>query len=182
MTDHFARMECYLVANDPAQAPRHFEPCGKTTSLEQGYRRYATLFEQVRLVLNDDQATGRYLNYPHVCESSAQRTAVVSVACALRESASEAIFVGSTAIDQFPYELAVELVRQYDGEPFLGYYKPTEDGQTQQPLFGIYHKRLLQRLSEVNTEDNQALLAVLTREGKLVPLPDQYPGDLIGLE
>ncbi|MCP4684950.1 MAG: hypothetical protein GY867_05810, partial [bacterium] len=150
------------------------------TRIEKGYRRYAAVFEKVKLVLKKDQATERYLNYPHICDNASDRSAVVGIKAALEQSDSEAVFIGSSDIVDFPLELAAELVKSYKGELFLGYRDESGQAARPQPLFGVFSKRLVQRLEAVGLS-LQEFSNLLGREGRLMPLPSGVPAGQLGL-
>lgn len=175
MKNRFAEMDCFVLAGGRHNPVRDFQPVGDLTRLEQGYRRYAAVFENVRLVLKKDQATERYLNYPHVCDERSESGPVIGVKTALGQARSEAVFIGSTEITNFPLELAAKLVRQYDGELFLGYCS-SERPTGSRPLFGVFHTRLLDRLTETGPESLE-FFELLGREGRLVPLPPDISAD-----
>ena len=98
---------------------------------------------------------------------------------ALRQSGSDAVFIGSTEIRDFPLELVVELVRNYQGESFLG-YQSVHQGVAQ-PLFGIYSKKLVESLNEGKAADLTELMQLLARDGKLLPLPDPTLAEQLNL-
>ncbi len=166
--NRFAEMDCFVLAGGRSNEAQDFLTEGGLPRLEKSYRRYATIFEKVRLVLKPGQARERYLNYPHICDEDSRRGVEVGIMAALRQSRSEALFIGSSDIVDFPLELAVDLVRKYDGELFLGYCDDSSDSR--QPLFGIFSKKLLGRLREAGRAGLE-LSGLLDREGKLLPLP-----------
>jgi molybdopterin-guanine dinucleotide biosynthesis protein A len=167
MTNRFAQMDCFILAGGQNNPQKDFEPEGDLTRLESGYRRYAALFERVRLVLKADQAVERYLNYPHVCDDDPRSSAAVGLATALRNSRSEAVFVGSSEIRDFPLDLVVDLVNSYDNELFLGY----RVGDQPQVVFGICHRRLAERLQDMTELSRQKLEQLLSECGRLLPMP-----------
>jgi molybdopterin-guanine dinucleotide biosynthesis protein A len=167
MTNRFAQMDCFILAGGPQNQSRDFEPEGELTRLETGYRRYAAIFEKVRLVLKPQQATERYLNYPHVCDDDPTTSAAVGLVTALRNSNSEAAFIGSSEMRDFPLELVVDLVNSYNNELFLGYRFAGDP----RPLFGICHRSLAERIAEASDLSRQRLEQILTECGKLLPLP-----------
>jgi molybdopterin-guanine dinucleotide biosynthesis protein A len=169
MENRFAEMDCFVLAGGKSNATEDFEPIGDLTRLEKGYRQYAAVFEKVRLVLKKEQATERYLNYPHVCDTRSEVSPMVGLQTALEQADSEAVFIGSSEIVDFPLELAVELVKSYDGEMFLGYYDASKPGN-RQPLFGIFSKKLISHLSGVGSRSVE-LSEILEQQGKLIPLP-----------
>ena len=179
MKDRFANMDCFVLAGGERNPHRDFEVEGELTRLERGYRRYAALFERVTLVLKREQAVERYLNYPHVCDEVADRDPVIGVRTALEQAESDPVFIGSSEIGDFPLELAVELVKNYNGELFLGYGEESDGGQ-QQPLFGVFSKRLIKRLSAIKG-DLGALRKLLDAEGRFLPLPDEASAQSLGL-
>lgn len=180
MTERFAQMNCFVLAGGQKSAT-HFQEQGDTTRLEKSYRRYASLFEQVSLVLKKEQARERYLNYPHVCDSLESESILAGVASALENARSEAVFIGSAELSEFPLELIVKLVREYDGESFLGYYDPASGEEKGQPLFGIYHRRLAEKIEKLGEESSEQLARLLAEVGRLVPLPQDVPAASIGI-
>jgi molybdopterin-guanine dinucleotide biosynthesis protein A len=169
MPNRFAQMDCFILAGDPQNPTRDFEPEGDLTRLEYGYRRYASIFEKVRLVLKPKQATGRYLNYPHVCDDDPTPTPAVGLVTALRNSSSEAAFIGSTQMRDFPLDLVVNLVNGYNNELFLGY----QTAGPNQPVFGICHRKLADQIAAMAGLSRQKLEEMLVTCGKLLPLPDK---------
>lgn len=179
MQNRFREMDCFVLAGGKSNQERDFQPDGDLTRLERGYRRYAAVFERVTLVLKKDQARELYLNYPYVCDESTEHGAVHGIEEALRQSGSDAVFIGSTEIRDFPLELVVELVRNYQGESFLG-YQSVHQGVAQ-PLFGIYNKKLVESLNEGKAADLTELMQLLARDGKLLPLPDPTLAEQLNL-
>lgn len=179
MQNRFREMDCFVLAGGKSNQERDFQPDGDLTRLERGYRRYAAVFERVTLVLKKDQARERYLNYPHVCDETPEHGAVHGIEEALRRSGSDAVFIGSSEITDFPLALVVELVRNYQGESFLG-YQSSHQGVAQ-PLFGIYSKKLVDSLNEAKAQDLNDLMQLLAREGKLLPLPDPTLAEQLNL-
>ncbi len=177
--NRFQTMDCFVLAGGKENRERDFQSDGELTRLERGYRRYAAVFERVTLVLKKEQASGHYLNYPHVCDETSDHGALHGIEAALRGADSDAIFIGSSEITDFPLELLVELVKNYQGEAFLG-YQDSRQG-TAQPLFGIYNKKLAARLNESGTSDMSELTHLLAREGRLLPLPDSTMTEQINL-
>ena len=169
MQNRFREMDCFLLAGGKNNQERDFQPDGDLTRLERGYRRYAAVFERVTLVLKKDQAREHYLNYPYVCDESSEHGAVHGIEEALRRSGSDAVFIGSSEITDFPLGLVVDLVNKYQGESFLGY---EGNSQGAQPLFGIYSKKLVEAMNQAGPSDMKDLMQLLSREGKLLPLPD----------
>ncbi|UCC43772.1 MAG: NTP transferase domain-containing protein [Candidatus Zixiibacteriota bacterium] len=181
MTEKFARMNCYVLAGGENHSKEHFRVDGELTRLEKSYRRYAAVFEKVSLVLKRSQAKERYLNYPHLCDPSDKMSVAGAVAAALERADSEAVFIGSADFVDFPLELAARLVREYDGESFLGYADADSPQNLHQPLFGIYHKKLAGHLLDKVATTGDGLASLLSRVGKLVPLPKDIPRDRVGL-
>ena len=179
MRNRFAEMGCFVLAGGKSNIVEDFLSEGELTRLEKGYRRYAAIFESVKLVLKKDQAKERYLNYPHICDDEPGWGAVVGIRAALKHSESEVLFIGSSNITDFPLELAVELVRRYNGELFLGYRD--RPGQTHhcQPLFGVFSRELAGRLAR-SGHTAFDLSRFLCQEGNLVPLPSSVSADRLG--
>lgn len=169
MENRFAEMDCFVLTGGKRNATEDFEPIGDLTRLEKGYRRYAAVFEKVRLVLKKEQATERYLNYPHVCDTRSEVSPIIGLETALERASSEAVFIGRSDIIDFPLELAVELVKSYDGEMFLGYYDTSRPGN-RQPLFGVFNKKLIRHLTDAGSSTAE-LSELLEQKGKLIPLP-----------
>jgi len=178
--NRFAEMDCFVLAGGRSNETEDFQRVGELTRLEKGYRRYAAVFEKVKLVLRRDQATERYLNYPHICDSDADRGAVIGIKAALTQSESDAVFIGSSDIADFPLELVAALVKSYNGELFLGYRDMTGPTDRYQPLFGIFSKRLVSHLEAAGLS-LQEFSKMLGREGRLMPLPAGVPAGQLGL-
>lgn len=169
MANRFTQMDCFILAGGAQNPTRDFEPEGDVTRIENGYRRYASIFEKVRLVLKPEQATERYLNYPHVCDDDPRPSPAVGLITALHNSQSEAAFIGSSEIRDFPIDLVVDLVNSYNNELFLGYRVSGGD----RPVFGIYHRKLAERIQSMTDLSRQKLEQMLAECGKLLPMPDR---------
>jgi molybdopterin-guanine dinucleotide biosynthesis protein A len=179
MRNRFAEMDCFVLAGGKRNLTEDFQPVGDITRLEKGYRRYAAIFEKVFLVLKKDQAVEHYLNYPHVCDERPEQAAVIGVRTALEQAESDAVFIGSSEFHDFPLELAVDLVKRYDGELFLGYCN-AERSDNHQPLFGIFSRKLKDCLADSGA-DTHDLRHLLGQVGRLLPLPEAIPGERLGL-
>ncbi len=175
MAKPFKQMNCYILAGGEKNRERDFSSQGELTRLETGYRRYAAIFDKVKLVIKEDQAREHYLNYPHVCDASDRRDPVVGLQAALDDTGADAVFIGSTEVTDFPLELPVNLIKNYNGEPFLGYRIPEMD-ENSQPLFAIYSRKFLSKkfLKQILTDSDGKLdiEQLLDSGGKLLPLPD----------
>lgn len=171
--ERFAMIPCYLLAGGANNQSFDFERRGDITRLEQSYRRYASLFENVRLVLKSEQARGWYLNYPYITDQRTTQGAMVGIESALAASPHEFIFLGSTRFDSFPLNLAAHLVKSYNGESFLGYGDPLSNPNWQQPLFGLYHKRLAERISKSLERGEKDIRSIIGNEGTMLPLPKE---------
>lgn len=180
MKNRFAEMDCFILAGGQSNLENDFKTDGDLTQLEVGYRRYAAIFENVKLVLKKEQATEKYLNYPFICDEESGRSAVVGIKAALSQANSEPLFIGSTDLADFPLELAVDLVNQYDGELFLGYYDASRDSGKNQPLFGIFSRKLAEHLDKSCSSLGE-LAQILEREGRMMPLPSGVTAGQIGL-
>jgi molybdopterin-guanine dinucleotide biosynthesis protein A len=174
-------MSCYLLAGNRERGD-HFASEGDLTRLETSYRRYAKLFERVVLVLKSDQARDWYLNYPHVVDEGDRMHPAVGVATALKNARSEAIFVGSADLVDFPLDLVANLVRRYRGEPFLGYKIQSGETGKRQPWFGIYSRQLAEETEKSGESLESTLLKVLESQGRFIELPDSAPAESIGLK
>lgn len=181
MENPFREMTCYVLAGGPRGREEHFVKDGPLTRLEKSYRRYAAVFERVALVLKPDQAREKYLNFPHVCDAESDSAPAYGVKAALDSAETDAIFVGSLEIGDFPLHLVVELVRNYTGEPFLGYYDPKADPDRTQPLFGIYSTELAPKIRAMLAQGKRDLRELMQGAGRLLPLPDDVPAASIGL-
>jgi molybdopterin-guanine dinucleotide biosynthesis protein A len=180
MKNAFRGISCFVLATNKAAGKRHFEPAGDITRLEKSYRHYAKLFERVTLVLSPEQVNERYLNYPHVTDDRSREDPAHAVETALKHAPTDTVFIGSSDIDDFPLHLVVDLVRHYDGEPFLGYQLPDDDERAQ-PLFGIYSREFAARLAGESLRKADELRDFAAREGRLIPLPEDVQPDVIGL-
>lgn len=171
MTNPFREIGCFLLAGGRRNLSEDFQPKGELTRLESGYRRYAQVFEKVTLVLKEDQARERYLNYPHVCDHNPNWNAVYGIQAALNSAETDTVFIGSSEITDFPLDLLVTLVKNYQGEAFLGFSAPKGALRSCQPLFGLYNKKLAAKLHEAIEKDASELYRLLESEGRLIPLP-----------
>jgi len=174
-------MDCCVLAGGRSNPGEDFLPDGDLTRLERWYRRYAAVFETVKLVLKESQATEHYLNYPYIVDDEPEQSMVVGIRAALKNADSDAVFIGSSDITDFPLELIVNLVKQYKGELFLGYTGGPEEPSTGQPLFGIYHKRLVEQLDDSGS-DTDRLFRLLEEEGRLLRLPSDDIARKVGLD
>lgn len=181
MPNPFREMNCYVLAGGQRQRSRHFQPEGDLTRLERSYRRYATVFEKVSIVIKKEQAREKYLNFPHVCDKAADYDIAYGVEAALKNADSKAVFIGSCDITDFPLSLAVDLVKQYNGEKFLGYYDASHKAESHQPLFGIYSKSLVPKIEEMIKRGETDLSGLMAEEGTLLPLPEDIPAASINL-
>lgn len=166
MVNRFAQMDCFILAGGPQNQSRDFEPEGEITRLESRFRKFASIFERVRLVLKPEQATERYLNYPHVCDSDPTSSPVVGLMTALRNSNSEAVFIGTCEPSDIPLESIVELVNRYNNELYLGYRVGTEG----RSVLGICHRRLADQIESEQTSGRR-LGDILSENGTFIPLP-----------
>jgi len=181
MCDWFHKMDCYILAGGKTNRERDFENVGEDIQLARSFRRYAAIFDRVKLVIKSDQASEHYLNFPHVCDNLARTNTVVGVATALEDADSDAVFIGSSAIADFPPKLLVDLVKRYKGEQFLGYYDGKRSRDSRQMFFGIYDKRLARKL--IDGEDTaDAIAGLIGDEVTLIPLPEDVDSRLIGIK
>jgi len=179
MTNPYREITCFVLAGGETSSIRDFEQEGELTRLESIYRRYAKVFEKVMLVLKTEQARERYLNYPHVCDRQPGRNVMHGIEAALENADSDTTFIGSSAIADFPPELIVRLIRDYRGESFLGYC--AGDGSACQPLFGLYNRRLADKLKSASLSDRESLISLVRSEGRFIPLPAEVSAARIGL-
>ena len=177
MPERFKQMNCYILAGGEKKSERDFASSGDLTHLEKGYRRYAAIFEKVKLVIKKTQAKEHYLNYPHICDHTEQGGAAVGLETALKDSGSDAVFIGSSDLVDFPLELPVNLIKNYDGETFLG-YRLSKGKELSQPLFAIYSKSRLREHIERNR--GKINFADLVSGGRLLPLPEGVDSSCIG--
>ncbi len=173
-------MSCYILAGGKQNGDRDFSSVGEITRIEKSFRRFASVFDKVKLVIKEDQAREGYLNYPHICDKQNHRSAVVGVATALGDADSDAVFIGSSDMLDFPLDLLVNLIKSYDGETFLGYYDRSRGDQTPQPLFGIYNRRLSERINLDEKQPN-SVTDLLSGKVKLIPLPNGIDASCIGI-
>lgn len=175
MSKWYKEMDCYILAGGENNPATDFKKSGDLHKLERSYRNYAKVFEKVKLVIKKGQAKEQYLNYPHVCDETTHTKPVVGVATALNDAESDAVFIGSSEIGEFSPALLVELVKNYNGESFLGY----TDNNNPQPLFGIYNKRLAENLP--SEFDSICVTDLLDQQARLLPLPEHIDAQSIGL-
>ncbi len=164
------KMSCYILAGSNTVA------CGDEVDydmekIERGYRKYARIFEDVKLVLTQKQAKEKFLNYPHVCEQEETPLLANSLKAALKDSKTDYIFVGSADITNFSLELPVNLIKEYGGESFMGYDFEDQDGSNKFQ-FGIYNKKLLSKLLDIKPDDDQSIDSLLLSDGRLLKFPE----------
>ncbi len=181
VSNEIEKMRCYIITNSqpPDQDKQESGENNENNEnksydmdkLESGYKQYARIFEDVKLVLSADQAKESFLNYPHVCNKSDSRNFSDSLKTILEDSDGEYVFIGSSDIDNFSLELPLNLIRQYDGESFLGYTNDTETNKNNFH-FGIYNKKLLGKLNEIPDGDTKSVEELLATESRLVEFPE----------
>jgi molybdopterin-guanine dinucleotide biosynthesis protein A len=181
MQNRFQEMTCFILAGGKDNSRKDFTDIDGLPRLEKGYRRYAAVFEKVKLVLKSEQAREKYLNYPHVCDDDPVHSVLAGLKAALEHAPSDAVFIGSSEIMDFPLELLVNLVKNYQGESYLVYCRDESGSGEHQPLFGIYNKRLAPKLAEALSTGALTLESVLQGDGRMIPLPDDVSGDSLGL-
>jgi molybdopterin-guanine dinucleotide biosynthesis protein A len=170
-------MNCYILAGGEDNPKDDFLKIGDISRLEKSYRSYAAVFDKVKIVIKKDQAKEKYLNYPHICDELDKKSAAAGVEAALRDANSEAVFIGSTDINEFPPKLLYELIKSYNGEAFLGYIDKTNKHQ---PLFGIYNKGLGSKIS-VSGDKKIDISEFGDDNIKLLNLPENIDAACIGL-
>lgn len=168
MTERFKAMSCYILAGGKNNQ-EDFVPTGDLTRLEAGYRRYAKIFEMVKLVIKKDQAKEHYLNYPYVLDNSDQKNFSVGVETALNDAKCDAVFIGSSDLLDFPLEWPVNLIKDYQGESFFGYMIPDKNDSDKKHLFGIYNKKAMSEMTADKT--NADIISQLVKAGTLLPVP-----------
>jgi molybdopterin-guanine dinucleotide biosynthesis protein A len=173
-------MNCYILAGGKQNRDRDFASAGEITRIEKSFRNFAAVFDKVKLVIKRDQAKEGYLNYPHVCDRKDWPNAVVGVATALNDAQSEAVFIGSSDMLDFPLDLLVNLIKEYDGESFLGYYDQSSGDRARQPLFGIYKRDLFEQIN-LDQKRPTSVEDLLSGDVKLIPLPEGIDASCIGL-
>ena len=176
MCKWFKQMSCYILAGGKDNPKDDFLKIGDVTRLEKSFRSYAAVFDQVKLVIKKDQAREKYLNYPHICDEMDQSDSGVGVTAALRDADSEAVFIAASDINDFPLTLLVKLIKNYNGESFMGYVDKTDKHQ---PLFGIYHKNIVEKLN--NKLSLKSLADLPKKDIKLLELPESVSSTCIGL-
>lgn len=120
MHERFTEMPCFLLAGSATGRSDDFEFDGELTRLERRYRRYATIFEKVILIINPEDAREWYLNYPYVCKQDSDSDFKTGVAAALKAAGASSVFIDCADLESVPLEALVHTVRTYDGEPHLG--------------------------------------------------------------
>jgi len=164
-------MSCYLLAGGRSNPSDDFSEKGELTQLEATYRRYAAIFESVKLVIKKDQAKEHYLNYPHVIDESDNRHFAIGIETALKDARAEAVFVGSSDFHNFPLDLPVHLVKSYEGESFLGFSESSLNNDNQH-LFGIYSTEMLPDIIKVAQLPNDKGSDVIRSQGKFISVPE----------
>jgi len=181
MSQQFKQMNCYLLAGGKSNNREDFSKQGELTRLENTYRRYAAIFDNVKLVIKAEQAREHYLNYPHVIDDSDRQHFAVGLKTALNDATSDAIFIGSSDVFEFPLELPVHLVKNYNGESYLG-YSEQDDPDDKHLLFGIYNRAMLPDIlqaAELPTEKSGDLIRSSSR---LIPRPNKVNEQSVPLE
>jgi len=164
-------MDCYLLAGGKSNNREDFDKQGELTRLENTYRRYAAIFDNVKLVIKAEQAREHYLNYPHVIDNSDRQHFAIGLEAALNDASSDAIFVGSSEVFEFPLDLPVHLVKNYNGESYLG-FSERDNSDDKQLLFGIYNRAMLPdvlQAAELPTDKSGDLIR---SHGRLIPRPE----------
>ncbi len=159
-------MPCYLTSEHPTDPVAQ----GDFEAVEESYRSYARLFDRVRLVLTRPQARERLLAYPHVVSEAEPTDRLEQIRSALDHTNAESIFVGDRTLTTFSPELVLELVRNYNGEAYLG-YEPVDSHGTPQPWFGIFRRDFVASLLERGVAASHRLTDRLTVQGRRLPLP-----------
>lgn len=177
MCKWFKEMSCYILAGGEDNPKDDFLKIGEITRLEKSFRSYAAVFDKVKIVIKNDQAKEKYLNYPHICDEQELKSAAVGVEAALKDANTEAVFIGRSDINEFPLSLLVKLVKSYNGEAFMGYVNKNNNHQ---PLFGIYSKELQSKFGTTDV-DKFAFDKVQDENIKLLDLPDDIQAECIGL-
>ncbi|MFQ5454533.1 MAG: hypothetical protein ACE5D6_10160 [Candidatus Zixiibacteriota bacterium] len=180
MCKWFKEMNCYVLAGEGNNQKQDFNYIGDITRLEKSFRNYAAVFENVKLVIKNEQAKEHYLNYPHICDEAVSYSHVIGVATALKDAESDAVFIGSSNIANFPLELLVNLIKNYNGESFLGYFDKKNESSNCQFLFGIYHKKLSQKIG-YNINEAVSIDDLVKDNFKLIPLPKGVDASCIGI-
>jgi len=168
-------MSCYILAGGEENQFEDFQIEGDSTRLEKSFQNYAKVFDRVKLVIKEDQAKEKYLNYPFVCDQLAGNKAVIGVAAALEDAKTDAVFIGTSDMSNFPLKLLVNLVKSYNGESFLGY---VDKENNQKPLFGIYNKRLSDKLDisgELSLDD------LIVDDARFLEIPEDIDADYLDL-
>lgn len=179
MCKWFKEMNCYILTGDESEPMSRTSSFDRRMKLEHSFRNYAAVFDKVKLVINKEQEKDEYLNFPHVCNETGKKHSTVDIARALEDADSDAVFIGTTDIYDFPLSLLAKLLKEYNGESFLGYVSD-RDGGSPQPLFGIYNKRVSRNLP-VDKPSAISFESVLDDDYKLLILPDEVDSSCIGL-
>ena len=172
-------MNCYILAGGEEDKKVGSSSLLRRAKLEKSFRNYAAVFDKVKLVIKEKQAKEDYLNFPHICDENETSHSSARISRALQDADSDAVFIGSADIYDFPISLLSKLIKEYNGELFLGYVSPQSDGNSQ-PLFGIYHKKMADKIS--NQSDGFYSINTLTNtDAKFLILPDEVDSSCIGL-
>lgn len=163
-------MSCYILAGAVTGGGRDEADCDME-KVEKGYRQYARIFEDVKLVLTKEQAKEKFLNYSHVYEKQETPQLANSLKAALNDSKADCIFVGSADIINFSLELPVKLIKEYDGESFMGYEFDDKEGKNKFQ-FGIYNKKLLATLLDISPDSSESIDSVLLADSRLLKFPE----------
>ncbi len=149
MCKWYKEMSCFLIVPKQPESIFKTDKIVQRAKLEQSFRNYAAVFENVKLVLTHSQAKEHYLNFPHICcTDNSDPTSYLSRL--INYTVSEAVFIGHTDIGDFPISILANLLKAYNGELFMGY--KSNNQQFNQKQFGIYHKNLISTITDSKEE------------------------------
>ena len=172
MCKWYKEMNCYIIARPDNKTKKSVSAFDQRAKIEHSFRQYAAVFSKVKLVVEPEQEKDIFLSFPRLIDESQSLKNRISLKKAFADADSDAVFIGTTDINDFPISLLSNLIKKYNGEKFLGYKIGDEDKSGQQ-LFGIYK----------NSTDNHSVDALdFSDEGvTLLTLPDDIDSSCLSV-
>ena len=145
MCKWYKEMDCYLLTDTTPTQKYNFDKIVQRAQLEQSFRNYAAVFDKVKLVISDSQAKEHFLNFPHIsiAKKSFEEADLLNL---LRNSKSEAVFIGYTNLVDFPISILSKMLQTYNNEMFMGY--DSKPSKSHSLSFGIYNKSMIPALEK----------------------------------
>lgn len=172
MCKWYKEMNCYVIARPDNKTKKSVSAFDQRAKIEHSFRQYAAVFSKVKLVVEPEQEKDIFLSFPRLIDESQTAKSRLSLKKAFADADSDAVFIGTTDINDFPISLLSNLVKKYNGEKFLG-YKIDDDEKSGQHLFGIYK----------NSDENHAVDALDFDDAdvKLLTLPEDIDSSCLSL-